>query len=107
MTRSSPIQLNYSKDNLLVLLRHGANPDKSPYTHKQIAEWCEHFWNKYQDDDAPETIESIMPILADIETQWDLYLANSYSTEELRKSSFESVQLPVEWFKNWLVEANA
>ena len=26
-----------------------------------------------------------MPILADVETQWDLYLANTYSLEELQK----------------------
>lgn len=52
-------------------------------------------------------MEDIMSVLADVETQWDLYLANNYSIEELRILNFESVQLPVEWFRNWAVEANA
>ncbi|MGQ8367478.1 hypothetical protein [Glaciecola sp. 1036] len=65
------------------------------------------FWNKYSELDAPKEIEDIMPILADVETQWDLYLANAYSIEELRKLNFESVMLPLKWFKKWAVEANA
>lgn len=107
MERSSPIEFEYSKESLLTLLAHGANPDESPYSHKQIAEWCEMFWNRYCDVDAPKSIEEIMPILADVETQWDLYLANTYSTDELSKLRFESVKLPVAWFINWAVEANA
>ena len=107
MERSNPIEFEYSKESFLALLAHGAKPDESPYSHKQIAEWCEQFWNKYCNVDAPKSIEEIMPILADVETQWDLYLANTYSAEELRKLSFETVKLPVEWFINWAVEANA
>jgi len=37
-----------------------------------------------------------MPILADIETQWDLYLANTYSLSQLQQLDFEAVKLPVE-----------
>ncbi len=107
MTRSKVIELEYSKANLLVLLSHGAEPDKSPYSHKQIAEWCEMFWNKYFDDDAPSEIEEIMPILAEVETQWDLYLANTFSIDELRNLSFENVKLPINWFIDWAAQANA
>lgn len=107
MKLSKPIELEYSNENFLVLLSYGENPEQSPYTHKQIAEWCERFWNKYCDIDAPEYIEKIMPVLADVETQWDLYLANTYSLSELQQLDYESVNLPVEWFKNWSVEANA
>jgi len=91
----------------LALLAFGADPDKSPYSHKQIAEWCERFWNKYCDVDAPKDIEPLMPVLADIETQWDLYLASTLSLSELKEQDFESVLLPVEWFINWSAEANA
>ncbi|MCZ4339911.1 hypothetical protein [Shewanella colwelliana] len=107
MKLSDPIEIEYSKENLLVLLAHGANPTESPYSHKQIAEWCELFWNKYCDIDAPNDIEKIMPILADVETQWDCFLANTYSSTELQQQDFESVSLPIEWFKNWEVEASA
>ncbi len=101
------IELEYSKENLLALLAFGENPVDSPYSHKQIAEWCERFWNKYCDEDGPKEIEAIMPVLADVETQWDLYLANTYSSTELQQVDFESVNLPVEWFKSWSEETNA
>ncbi|WP_231758799.1 hypothetical protein [Microbulbifer elongatus] len=107
MERSTPINLPFNKENFLSLLKYGANPDGSPYSHKQIVEWCENFWNEYCDIDAPNEIEIIMPILADVETQWDLYLVNTYSHEELQVINFESVRLPVEWFTSWIAEANA
>ncbi|MBQ4831494.1 hypothetical protein J8L84_19620 [Alteromonas sp. MMG017] len=104
---SRPIQLEFIKGNFISLLAYGENPNESPYTHKQIAEWCELFWNKYSDIDAPKEIEVIMPILADVETQWDLYLANTYSSTELQQLDFESVNMPVQWFKDWGAEADA
>jgi len=107
MKLSVPIELEYSRKNLLVLLSYGQKPDQSPYTHQQISEWCERFWNKYNDVDVSEEIEKVMPILADIETQWDLYLANIYSSSQLQQLDFETVNLPVEWFKDWSAEANA
>lgn len=107
MKLSTPIELEYSRKNLLALLSYGGNPDQSPYTHKQISEWCERFWNKYNDVDVSEEIEKVMPILADVETQWDLYLANTYSSSQLQELDFETVRLPVEWFKDWSAEANA
>jgi hypothetical protein len=47
-----------------------------------------------------------MPILADMETHWDLYLVSTYSTEELREISEDSVKMPLELFINWAVQAN-
>ena len=107
MKLSETIKLEFSKDNLLLLLSYGQKTNKSPYSHKQIAEWCESFWNKYSDIDAPPEIEKVMPILADVETQWDLYLANTYSSSELKKLDFDSVNLPVDWFKNWSTTTDA
>ena len=107
MKRSTPIQLEFSRENFLILLGYGAEPETSPYSHKQIAKWCELFWNKYIDVDASDEIENIMPVLADVETQWDLHLVNSYSLPELRHRNFDQENMPVEWFENWLVEANA
>ena len=107
MELSEPINLDFTKENTVKLLLLGEKPDESPYCHKQIAEWCERFWNKYSDVDAPEEIEKLMPVLADIETQWDLYLANTYTLEELKKKNFENVVLPEKWFTEWLKEINA
>lgn len=74
----------------------------SPYSHKQIAEWCDRFWCTHLEDDAPAGVAPLLPVLADIECQWDLYLANNYSIEELRSQSFEDVLLPCEWFEDWI-----
>ncbi len=107
MKYSNPIKLEFNIENFIKLLSLGKTPDSSPYCHKQIAEWCEQFWNKYCDIDAPNDIERIMPLLADVETQWDLFLANTYSLEELQKKNFENVVLPKEWFEEWLNKVNA
>ena len=106
MNQNKPIEFGFTRENVLTVLSMGANPKKSPYSHKQIAEWCERFWGKYCDIDAPEEIEELMPILADVETQWDLYLASTYSLDQLQEDNFENVVLPVEWFVEWLKEAN-
>jgi hypothetical protein len=87
------------------LLRHGAAPEGSPFTHKQIAEWCDRFWCQYLDSDAPADIEPLLPLLTEVETQWDLYLANTYSVKELQTSDFENAVLPTAWFEEWLTRA--
>ncbi|WP_449286749.1 hypothetical protein [Marinobacter sp. PE14] len=107
MESSKLIDLEYSKQGLVTLLAYSSKPDESPYTHQQIAEWVERFWNRYSDVEAPEEIESIMPILADIETQWDLHLANTYSIEEIRQGDFEAVRLPIQWFEAWANEVES
>jgi len=107
MNISEPIELEFTRKNALILLRLGASPNESPYSHKQIAEWCDKFWCQYLDVDAPKGIEPLLPILTDVETQWDLYLANTYSLQELQEGNFDSVRLPIEWFEQWIQEANA
>ena len=107
MKLSEPINLAFTKDNVIKLLLLGKVPSESPYSHKQIAEWCERFWNKYCEIDAPEEIEKIMPVLADVETQWDLYLVNTYDLKELQNQDFDNVKLPTLWFTNWLKQLSA
>jgi len=101
------IDMEFTRENLLALLSEGRNPSSSSYSHKQIAEWCESFWNKYADIDAPEDLEKLMPVLADVENQWDLYLVNTYSPDELGNMDFEKVELPLQWFDDWLADAKA
>jgi len=74
----------------------------SPYTHKQIAEWCDKFWCQYLEVDAEPEIESLLPVLTDVDTQWDLYLVNTYSISELQTIDLEREQMPKEWFSEWL-----
>jgi len=103
---TNKIELEFTPENARKVISLGLENDPT-YSHQDIAHWCEKFWNKYCEIDAPEEIDKIMPILADVETQWDLYLANSYSLKELQNKNFSEVKLPVEWFKEWLDEINA
>jgi hypothetical protein len=107
MKMSEEILLPFSKENLLILLDSGSQMESSEYSHKQIAEWCEKNWNVYAEIDPPKELEHLLPILADIETQWDLYLVNTYSLQELNTIDLDSVCMPKDWFINWAVEINA
>ena len=107
MQQSEAVNMPFTVDAALQMLAWGASPDSSPYSHKQIAEWCDRFWCKYLDIDPPESIAKLLPLLTDVETQWDLFLTNTYSLEQLRTNDFEHVRLPVEWFEKWLREAKA
>jgi hypothetical protein len=84
------------------VLRHGVHPEASLYSHKEIAEWCDRFWCQYLDVDAEEEIEQLLPVPTDVETQWDLYLANKYSRQELRSNPFDDEWMPTQWFVEWL-----
>jgi len=103
---SNEIKLDFTVENAKRVVSSGLVSD-SIYTHQDIASWCEKFWNKYSDTDGPSEIENIMSVLADIETQWDLYLVNTYSLEELQKMEFSTVRMPLEWFEKWNAELNA
>jgi hypothetical protein len=96
------IQLPLTAASVAQVLAWGVDPDAAPHSHKQIAEWCDAFWCQYHDSDAPEEVERLLPILTDVETQWDLYLANTYSLDELRSRSFENERIPTEWFEEWI-----
>ena len=99
---STKIDLPFEPECVRRVLMCGANPGQSEYTHQDIAHWCERFWNKYADTDAPIERECIMPILADVETQWDLFLANTLTLQELQSLNFAEIRLPTEWFNEWL-----
>ena len=102
MKLSKPAEMPFTREAAIQMLKWGANPASSPYSHKQIAEWCDRFWCQFLEDDTEADIESLLPIFADVETQWDLYLVSTYSLEELKKKDFEYEQMPKEWFNEWL-----
>jgi hypothetical protein len=107
VNETTSLDLPFTPQAAVQVLKWGARPEESPYTHRQIAEWCDRFWCEFLDVDAPGEIERLLPILADVDAQWDLFLANTYSFEELRSLSLDDVQLPVKWFQEWLRQAKA
>ena len=90
------IQLDFVPSNVKKVLSWGINPDSSPHSHQAIAGWCERFWNTYCDIDAPEEIDAVMPLLSDVETHWDIFVATNENSR----------QMPVEWFQQWLSQIN-
>lgn len=107
MLTSPAIPLPFTRESVLRVLEFGARPEQSPYSHKQIAQWCDRFWCSYLETSAPPDIQALLPILTDVDMQWDLHLTNTYTIEELRSRSFEDEVLPVEWFRDWLAQAKA
>ena len=62
------------------------------------------------DDDETEELNAFdnmtFRIARDIECQWDLFLVNTYSLEELQNLDFSKVKLPQDWFIEWLKQLN-
>ncbi len=99
------LELPHTPDSVLVALRWGATPEDAPYSHHQIVAWCDRFWCHFMDQDAPAEIERLLPVLADVDVQWDIFVACTYTSEQLRALNLDDVRLPVEWFEAWLNEA--
>ena len=101
------IDLPWSAAALRQVLKWGATPDQAPYTHQEIAFWCDRLHMAHLDtDDGPE-MEKVVRIAADVDCQWDLFLANTYPLTELKQLDFSTVQLPAQWFEGWLLELDS
>jgi hypothetical protein len=81
--------------------------EDSEFSHQDIAHWCERFLTYHQDGQALPEIKGILPVLAEVEAQWHLFLVNTYSMEELKCLNFSRVKLPVEWFEQWIKAIDA
>jgi hypothetical protein len=106
--KADPIILPFSVENLAYVLRCGLTPDH-PYTHQQIADWARRHSEALMDADdkadmgiGPAPDFTGVDVLEDVGVQWDLFLANTYRFEELQSLDLSSVELPEEWFREWL-----
>lgn len=107
MTPSDPIDLPFTRDSALHVLACGTHPNDRPYSHKQIAEWCDRFWCQYLEIDPEPAIQALLLVLKDVDMQWELHLVNTYSIDELRSRSFEREMMPEQWFHDWLAQIGA
>jgi len=57
--------------------------------------------------DTPErdALRPLVGVAEDVSVQWELYLANTYTLEQLQSLQFSTDTLPVEWFQGWLRRA--
>lgn len=103
-TPATPIDLPLTVASLTQLLEIGGDPSNARYTHQQIATWCERYYAQYYNDPTirDETLD--FDVANDVSAQWGLYLANSYSLDELQSLDFSSVVLPLEWFDDWIAK---
>lgn len=101
-TKCKEIPLPFTIESLRTVLKWGQNPKSSPHTHQEIANWCDRMHMKYLDTEEEPEFDRAISIAADVDCQWDLFLANTYHLKELQKLDFSKVRLPLEWFAKWL-----
>jgi hypothetical protein len=109
----SPIDLPFTIANFRALLTEGARPDTDArYTHQQIKDWAGSFWwtqferPDFLGIDIPPEIEQAADIAEDVEMQWVMYVADTYTLAELQHLDFSQVRLPNDWFSDWLAQLN-
>ena len=100
MGTTHEIQLDFNRENFRKVLNWGL--DRTPYSHRAVAFWCERFWNRYCDIDAPDEIEEIMPLLAEVERDWDIFFAMNESKQI--KNSEGPLFLPASFFEDWIAK---
>lgn len=96
------IDLPFTVESLRSVLSLGISPNGEDYTHQEIAHWCDRFHMAMFDIETDRGMDIATGVAADVDAQWDMFLANTYTLEELQKLNFRQVNLPVEWFMDWL-----
>jgi hypothetical protein len=98
---TTPISLPYTAASALTVLERGASYDSSPFSHHQLANWCYRFWQAHYDTEAAPEIAAVLPVVEDVDAQWELNLANSFPQSDLASVDLDSIVLPNGWFVSW------
>jgi hypothetical protein len=98
---SKKIEMPYTVESMRLVLGWGAAPDGSAFSHQDIAHWCDRFHMAMFDVETDHLLDVATGIAADVDVQWDLFLANTYSLEQLKELDFGAITLPMEWFDDW------
>lgn len=97
------ITLEYSFESLKKLLEQVCNKEND-FSQYEFSEWCDNLTMVFHDDDREELSEEeavAAGVARDIECQWDLFLINTYSPEELQTLDLFKIELPHHWFIEW------
>ena len=74
-------------------------------SHKELVDWCEAFLQEISKDTNIKVNRSLskkaIMVALDIENQWELYLSNTYTLEELQDLEQKEVKMPIQWLKEW------
>lgn len=99
------INLPYSHKSLVQLLNR-ISKNENNFSQYDFAQWCDNFTMVFDEAELSPIVEIAVIVARDIECQWDLFLVNSYSLEELETIDLSKVKLPQEWYIQWLEELN-
>ncbi|KRB81647.1 hypothetical protein [Duganella sp. Root198D2] len=104
---SKKIDLPFTVESLSSVLSWAVTPNEGKISHQDVAHWCERFHMAMLDIETVHTMDVAIRVAADVDAQWGLYLANTYTLEELQNLDFLQVRLPLEWFEDWLNQLDA
>ncbi|MCJ8312916.1 MAG: hypothetical protein HRU38_11935 [Saccharospirillaceae bacterium] len=97
--QDDPISKPYIADSLMEILAQGLLGSMSRYTHFQIIEWCVRFRENQEELNA-----FYIQLSDDVIVQWELFIASSYTLEQMRSFSLSDIVLPKPYFEQWLNE---
>jgi len=98
-----------------MLDRYGYTPDSlkkviklaviGVISHKGLVDWCSNFLQEASQDISISVKRHLnkkaIMVALDIENQWELYLSNTYTVEELKELDQKEVEMPIEWLQEW------
>ena len=103
------MNLTYSDQQLKACIQDALDGN---ITHEELADWCyrymtdvyhnNHYHIATDGRGSYPLSEQATEVANDIDAQWDLYLANSYSLNELQTIDLATICLPREWLEKWL-----
>ncbi|MGF9891003.1 hypothetical protein [Priestia megaterium] len=74
-------------------------------SHKELVDWCEDFLQEATKDTSISKDRSLnkkaIMVALDIENQWELFLSNTYTFEELQELNQNKVKFPKQWLEKW------
>ncbi|MBA3927767.1 hypothetical protein [Listeria rustica] len=77
---------------------------KNEISHEQLINMAEAllFTDQAQQSVNGQLSKQDRALLEDMSAQWELYLVNTYTIEELQNLSLQQVKLPEIWLRRWL-----
>lgn len=97
------IERPYEPDSLHKLLEEGSKGSLSRYTHSDIIDWARGYADTLQKMAPLEP--DLLPywqVADDMGLRWELYIASTYSIDDMKRFSQTDILLPKHYFHSWL-----
>ena len=97
--QNSSISLPFTRDALHEVISYGIKIEPK-YSHEEVARWCSMYYQNNIETAANNDVS--LKVAKDVDAQWELYLVNTYSLQDLQEIDLSQVKLPERWFSRWL-----